>query len=90
MPDDRLISRAAAKAKKVYSEERHEYVVPVAELDWLPSVPPQVVHGRWVTVGPVIDLCECSECKFRAIRAERNYCPHCGAKMDGGEDDAAR
>jgi len=37
-----LISRQAAKNKKVYSEERHEYVVPVAEIDWLPSAQPEV------------------------------------------------
>lgn len=36
-----LISRQAAKNKKVYSEERHEYVVPVAELDWLPPAQPE-------------------------------------------------
>lgn len=35
-----LISRQAAKNKKVYSEERHEYVIPVAEIDWLPSAQP--------------------------------------------------
>ena len=40
MKDD-LISRQAAKNKKVYSEERHEYVVPVAEIDWLPSAQPE-------------------------------------------------
>ena len=40
-----LISRQAAKNKKVYSEERHEYVVPVAELDWLPSAQPE---QRWI------------------------------------------
>ena len=34
---DDCISRQAAKNKKVYSEERHEYVIPVAEIDWLPS-----------------------------------------------------
>ena len=33
-----IISRQAAKSKAVYSPERHEKVVPVAELDWLPSV----------------------------------------------------
>lgn len=37
-----LISRQAAKSKKVYSHERHEYVVPVAELDWLPSVQSEI------------------------------------------------
>lgn len=36
-----LISRQAAKSKAVYSPERHEKVVPVAELDWLPSIEPE-------------------------------------------------
>lgn len=31
------ISREAVKAKKVYSRERREFVVPVAEIDWLPA-----------------------------------------------------
>lgn len=39
-----LISRQAAKNKKVYSEERHEYVVPVAEIDWLPSAQPDIAR----------------------------------------------
>lgn len=30
------ISREAAKAKKIYSVERRELVVPVAEIDWIP------------------------------------------------------
>ena len=43
------ISRADVKAKKIYSHERHEYVVPVAEIDWLPSVTPQEPKtGHWV------------------------------------------
>ena len=35
------ISREAAKAKKIYSVERRELVVPVAEIDWIP--PAEVV-----------------------------------------------
>lgn len=31
-----FISREAAKAKKIYSVERRELVVPVAEIDWIP------------------------------------------------------
>lgn len=71
------ISMAAAKAKKVYSEERHEYVVPVAELDWLPSVPPQVAQGS------PCDLCRYdppSSCDGKPC----TMCP-AEAKMNGGE-----
>jgi hypothetical protein len=40
VPANDLISRQEAKNKKVYSQERHEYVIPVAEIDWLPSAQP--------------------------------------------------
>ena len=53
-----------------------------------------VRHGRWVPFSydgyadgyPVYDEWECSECHF-ACEGEGepplNYCPNCGAKMDG-------
>ena len=49
--------------------------------DWMP-----VVHGRWV--NPYINRyghpCHCcSECGFKASYQDKNYCPNCGAKMDG-------
>ena len=50
-----LIEREAAKAKKVYCEERHEYVVPVADLDWLPTIAPIKAAGG----------CYCRECRFK-------------------------
>ena len=49
-----------------------------------------VVHGRWILkrfsdrehdVGTV-----CSVCRKAAL-FWTDYCPNCGAKMDGGEDD---
>lgn len=51
-----------------------------------------VVHGRWVNWGksgtPTYEnYGTCSVCHEDAeINTEhRNYCPNCGAKMDGGE-----
>lgn len=41
-----MISREAAKSMKVYSKARHEFVVPVASLDWLPSVRPLVAQSN--------------------------------------------
>lgn len=58
-----LISRAAAKSKKVYCLERHELIVPVAELDWLPAVDAApVVHGRNISKQNPVDEFICSEC----------------------------
>ena len=41
-----------------------------------------VVHGRWIKGAPNP---YCSEC-FVECRDETPFCPHCGAKMDGGND----
>lgn len=47
-----------------------------------------VVHGRWVFGG---DGCViCSECNEEESNDNhRNYCPNCGATMDGGADHEA-
>ena len=52
-----------------------------------------VRHGRWVDAYPDIEPNPmfmygiCSECGFeQGISKYLNYCPNCGAKMDGGAD----
>ena len=45
-----------------------------------------VRHGRWVhhiAGGKQISACWCSVCNVEH-ETEQNYCPNCGAKMDGG------
>lgn len=66
-----------------------EWVAQQAEnlKDWKP-----VVHGRWIHDGRRIergiDWCHCSECgKSDNFCARTNYCPVCGAKMDGERKD---
>lgn len=50
-----------------------------------------VVHGRWVEY-PRAYYFKCSNCKYTVPhrkaklfngKRDYNYCPHCGAKMDG-------
>lgn len=52
----------------------------------------EVVHGEWVDVQYTYygaKRYECSQCrddefwKKRYIEIKENYCPNCGAKMDG-------
>lgn len=50
-----------------------------------------VVHGRWIQVDST--KCRCSHCDIIALIAlyphgDKNFCPNCGAKMDGGADNA--
>ena len=66
-----------------------EWVAQQAEnlKDWKP-----VVHGRWIPHDRVFgdDFLVCSKCQFvsedRSTRRYYHYCPHCGAKMDGGDN----
>ena len=60
-----------------------------------------VRHGRWIDLGLEGDFSwqldgrgscwrvyECSECYGRLCGTPKtNYCPKCGAKMDGGKSD---
>lgn len=50
-----------------------------------------VVHGRWVThyrSGTPVAEGYVSTCCDMWNNHKRNYCPNCGAKMDGGDSDA--
>ena len=56
----------------------------------------EVRHGRWIDAYPDIEPNPmfmygiCSECGFeQGISKYLNYCPNCGARMDGGKDDEA-
>lgn len=50
-----------------------------------------VVHGLWVCVNKIdpISGYRCSKCRRIVGFDLTPYCPGCGAKMDGGGDDAA-
>ena len=58
-----------------------------------------VVHGRWIhsryeDCSEQFELLKCSQCNHEAYAMAfyvrgGNYCPNCGAKMDGGDSDEA-
>lgn len=55
-----------------------------------------VVHGRWLHTDLAYNwtsLDECSVCGYHDEKRQHlgnySYCPNCGAKMDGGAEDAA-
>lgn len=86
MDKKEYIERGALKQKKVYSVERHERVVPVAEIDWMPAADVvEVRHGEWKKRG---NEKKCSVCDFiyYSNNDEWTYCPNCGAKMDATDN----
>ena len=46
-----------------------------------------VVHGHWIRQDESFARFKCSnpECGIENCRGFENYCPNCGAKMDGEE-----
>lgn len=63
----------------------------IASMPTIDAVP--VVHGRWIDEGAYVttaygslDVYQCSNCNREiTIDDYDNYCPNCGARMDGGE-----
>ena len=64
--------------------------VSLANLEKADVVP--VVHGKWKKIGAWGRVYRCNQCgnflDFDGVNAGRggaNFCPNCGAKMNGGE-----
>lgn len=68
-------------------EEAADYLAEY--LDDIPAADVQEVrHGKWEEIRDAYGQLEgwmCKECG-REMKAKVNYCPKCGAKMDGGND----
>lgn len=89
---DDLISRKALLEAAEHNVEFQEGIVDVYILESILAGMPAVdaapvVHGRWKWIFGK-PYCEC--CAIEPYRASNNempnYCPNCGAKMDGGND----
>ena len=60
-------------------------------LDYIDSEPAADVapvrHGRWIMHDDEFGLtCEGSACHIETM-GDGNYCPNCGCRMDGGDDE---
>ena len=92
-----LAKSKAAKARKGAAVFQGDLfpMVELTEKEWvgLINAAPaadvvEVKHGRWVSHDLEVTF-SCSECDFTTDFRLSNYCPNCGAKMDGGTDNAA-
>lgn len=48
-----------------------------------------VVHGQWIEDGSGIIICPKCNRGYNLVPQFTHYCPNCGAKMDGGNDNEA-
>ena len=68
----------------------------IKELEAFPTADVAPIrHGRWISLDDYFEDAQCSECgdalvigdcSFNDFCECYNYCPNCGAKMDGGEE----
>ena len=77
------------------SGEHYAYSVALREIRNAPAADvEEVVHGRWIKddflSDDVNNAEKCSQCGelIGWFGNLPNYCPNCGARMDGGEDRA--
>lgn len=83
----RLIDADKLERQEFDGEEACFDYVDTEDIDNAPTVDAvPVVHGRWnVVEGRRLDNAVCSNCgkHFQAYYEAYNFCPNCGAKMDG-------
>lgn len=74
-------------------EYKHAFLNVQAMVNAMPSIDAEPVrHGRWVELGYACGETEwactsCANTEWRTSASRLKWCPNCGAKMDGGEDD---
>ena len=93
MPEKEYIERGAIE--KAFAEEiRTNYLDDYAKgfqaaLLAIMSIPSADVapvrHGRWIECNYGLTFA-CSECKYPTEYNLTDYCPNCGAKMDGDKN----
>lgn len=77
------------------SDGIRDAIIDILNAPTIEAVP--VAHGRWIQADLAKDCVVCSVCKNRGYKdrmawrpdyAKRyfNFCPNCGAKMEGAED----
>ena len=94
---DEYIERSAAieAAKHAWAKrlEPSQYIEALPAADVAPVVHARWIHRRYDDCSEQFELVKCSRCNHEAYAMAfyvrgGNYCPNCGAKMDGGADDA--
>lgn len=88
----KAINKETGEIRELFAESNDELRKAVDRVKALPAIDP-VKHGDWVYKGARgrFPICECSVCgnaenaDWVVIGDSVNYCPRCGARMDGGE-----
>lgn len=77
-----------------YFEKAAQILEKLPAADVVPVVHARWIHSRYEDCSEQFELVKCSQCNHEAYAIAfyvrgGNYCPNCGAKMDGGADHEA-
>ena len=86
----------SGKLRGVTYEDGKIIDVHIRDTDDVVKVFVPVLHGRWIRINKLCGEYECSVCHGADsncsgyygthIVTEQDYCPNCGARMDGGAE----
>lgn len=87
------IIKALFAREMCYAPVQLEIVKALPAADVAPVVHGKWVHSRYDRSSGQFDVVKCSRCGLEAYAMayhvrDGNYCPKCGARMDGGNEDA--
>lgn len=88
------ITKLFPHAAEIGMKRRAEYKIVKILTDVAPVVHGRWVHSRYNDCSEQFELVKCSQCNHEAYAMAfyvhgGNYCPNCGAKMDGGDSNAS-
>ena len=56
------------------------------KIEDLPEVEPTRAKGKWIEHEKAFECSECQIIRAKGTTGKYNYCPSCGARMDGEEE----
>ena len=64
------------------------WAVSIVQIHNAPTIEPERKKGKWITNSTIINCSVCKHCSwtkssFKDLVMSFNYCPNCGAEMDG-------
>lgn len=88
---DRLGLGDHSFVERVFSDGVRTIIAGIPAADVAPVVHGRWIHSRYENCCDQFELVKCSQCSHEAYAMafyvrDGNYCPNCGARMDGGSD----
>lgn len=79
--------------ERLFADGVYAVIAAFPAADVAPVVHARWIHSRYEDCSEQFELVKCSQCNHEAYAMAfyvrgGNYCPNCGAKLDGGAEDA--